>query len=135
MKTNIERLKIDMGKTYNQNDSLDPSKTLDDLVFFNYFNHFLKNLPNGKGEFKRSKNYLSSALEKRSGKSPEEFQNDILTAIQESGIDKEALREYLDQVSNQGIFPLAKAKIYQELLVPIYLKLREMGYSEFELCG
>jgi len=135
MKSGLERLKTEIGKTYDQNDSLDPTKTLDDVVYFNYFTHFPINLPNSKGEFTRSKEYLRRVLEKISGKSPEEFQQDILIAIQKSGVNKEALQEYLDKVSSQGIFPPANAKIYQELLVPIYLELREMGYSQFELCG
>ncbi len=121
-------------------ESMDETKTVEDVVYFNYFNHFPKHLPTSKSkeEFMRNREYVRGVLQRRSGKSLEEFEIDIFTAIQESGVDKTALGEYIDsftQGGKGGLYDLATAEIYQRLFVPVYLKLRGMGYTKFELTG
>lgn len=65
----------------------------------------------------------------------QKWQQDVLVAINESGIDERALREALDSVhpSADIRFPILSYKTVNELIFPVYIKLREMGYTASEL--
>ena len=67
-----------------------------------------------------------------------DFQRDFERAIQESGVDPEELYGWLekrikgDQEAKQMTY---EENFLRRMLLPIYLKLREMGYSHTDLMG
>lgn len=114
-------------------ESLDPSKTVEDVAYFNYFTHFPCKFPGSSGKTMQNSVYLSEKAE-RAGKSLEEFQRDISTAISASGVEIVALIDYIDRTHREGLFQPATAEIYRELFVPVYFMLREKGYTHNTLC-
>lgn len=65
-----------------------------------------------------------------------QFDEDVKTAIRESGIDEAAFTRLMDQFDPQKmrlIHIFNTAEIFREFILPIYIKLREMGYTERDL--
>ena len=61
-----------------------------------------------------------------------QFDEDVRTAIRESGIDAVAFARLMDQYDPQKMRLIQifnNAEIFREFILPIYIKLREMGYT------
>ena len=67
-----------------------------------------------------------------SGRTSEEFMQDFRTAVEESGVDKNALGQYIDLINNLGISE-GSEDTHRKLLLPIFIKLREKGYTKTDL--
>ncbi|MEK7644336.1 MAG: hypothetical protein AAB390_03485 [Patescibacteria group bacterium] len=101
----------------------------------NFFNNFYLILPIGRRKFSDEimDQILASELcsEKRKGQTLREFFAVVDKVAAELGIDADAIR------IQQGILAGAnpqESKFF-ELLRPIYVRLREVGYNHFDLTG
>jgi len=67
----------------------------------------------------------------------QQFKEDIKTAIEQSDIDKNALAQYIDGYIQESRGAPKHSKydpeLYERLILPVYIKLREMGYSRQDL--
>ncbi len=76
----------------------------------------------------KSAKYLSNT--------PAEFICAITEAIDLSGVNREALKAYVDERFENRTMTLEEmAPFDQRLLLPVWIKLREMGYSDQDLRG
>lgn len=65
-------------------------------------------------------------------KTKEQFKEDARAAISASGVDEKALVEYVKMLSQKGL-AAADAQLHRKLVLPVYIKMREMGYTENDL--
>jgi len=134
MEAGLERLRTQfVNNGMRDNDCIGEDKSVEDRVYFTYFNHFPCKFQGSDGRTMHHSAFLTQKA-RIAGKSLEEYQNDILIAIHESGVNPVTLRMYFDRIQESGLSDSATAEIYKELFVPIYLKLREMGYPRNSLC-
>lgn len=91
------------------------------MSLVNFFDHFPINIMQSMaGEV---------GMETLSGRSPKQVAQDIVTAIKTSGVDMGKLEEYVKSVCAKGLVA-GNNKSHRELILPVYIKLREMGYTE-----
>jgi len=97
------------------------------LAFIHFFNNFpLKILGTLMGDVR------SFHLATINGRSPEQFAKDVIIAIKESGVDEKALRGYVDFLRMNGLSE-GDDESYRKLILPVFIKLREMGYRTNDL--
>ena len=95
-------------------------------VLLGYLNNFPRKLPDSNGNTKKVESTVA-------GKSSGEFAQDVLKAIRESGVDEQALRQYIDRLNTGGLLDFGALKPHRELVFPVFIKLLEMGYSKSDL--
>lgn len=105
-------------------------------LYVGFLNNFPTYLPNSRYKF--------PPMDVRDGKvSHEKFRRDVRTAIRESvwSIDsnafrvrKEQLLAYVNFLCHLGISG-GTAHLHKEFIYPVYVKLREKGYTHSGLCS
>lgn len=70
---------------------------------------------------------------KRLGKSMREYWDDIDTALEEEGIGKEGIKNIQDGIRSESENLKKLAEKLNPLLLPVYLRLRSIGYSHEDL--
>lgn len=97
-------------------------------AFLSLFNNFPCKLFDSNG--KRGRRILAN--QRISGRTREEFERDLDSSVEESGVDKIALGQYVDVLLEQGLLA-GNGKSFRELILPVFIKMREKGYTESNL--
>lgn len=134
----VAEIKADIAKQTKECLAKYPDMT-EDEAFCLYFNNFNFNLPFGGRRNVLSEKCLDSKEGNHKGNTFRQFYQDVDKAIAQAGISLEKLKILPKQIVQlSGVdddLSMAKRRELMELILPVYVILREQGYTHYDLVG